>query len=122
MRGPFLGVMHLGHEADHSFGFSGKVKNAWRCTATPPSIFKAWCKDSLAFTSMMDHLLLQGNMQTLFTENIVVGFEVIKLKLKLNYDSQSVGQSVLVSGIHLGLPTNFSFSMKLSLDICKFIL
>jgi hypothetical protein len=38
------------------------------------------------------------------------------LKLKLNYDQQSVGQSVLVSGIHLGPETNFSFSLKFSLD------
>jgi hypothetical protein len=32
------------------------------------------------------------------------------LKLKLIYDRQSVGQSVLVSGTHLGPVTNFSFS------------
>jgi hypothetical protein len=37
-------------------------------------------------------------------------------KLKLIYDRQSVGQSVLVSGTHLGLATNFSFSLKFSLD------
>jgi hypothetical protein len=35
-----------------------------------------------------------------------------KLKLKLIYDRQSVGQSVLVSGAHLGPATNFSFSSK----------
>jgi hypothetical protein len=40
----------------------------------------------------------------------------MKLKLKLNYDRQSVGQSVLVSGTHLGSATNFSFSLKLSWD------
>jgi hypothetical protein len=38
--------------------------------------------------------------------------------LKLNYDRQSVGQSVLVSGTHLGPATNFSFSLKFSLDSC----
>jgi hypothetical protein len=32
---------------------------------------------------------------------------VLKLKLKLIYDSQSVGQSFLVPGTHLGLVTNF---------------
>jgi hypothetical protein len=31
-------------------------------------------------------------------------------KLKLNYDRQSVGQSVLMSGTHLWPATNFSFS------------
>jgi hypothetical protein len=82
---PFLGVMHLGHEADHSFESSGEVKNAWSCTATLPTIFKAWCNDSVAFISVMDCLLLQRNVHTMFAENInVVGFEV--LKLKLNYD------------------------------------
>jgi hypothetical protein len=39
-----------------------------------------------------------------------------ELKLKLNCDRQSVGQSVLVSGTHLGPVTNFSFSLKFSLD------
>jgi hypothetical protein len=42
--------------------------------------------------------------------------------LKLCYDRQSVGQSVLVSGTHLGYVTNFPFSLKLSLDSCGFIL
>jgi hypothetical protein len=37
-----------------------------------------------------------------------------KLKLKLIYDRQSVGQSVLVSGTHLGPATKFSFSLKFS--------
>jgi hypothetical protein len=37
---------------------------------------------------------------------------VLKLKLKLIYDRQSVGQSVLVSGAHLGPASNFSFAMK----------
>jgi hypothetical protein len=42
------------------------------------------------------------------------------LKLKLIYDRQSVGQSALVSGTHLGPATNFSFSLKFSLDSCGF--
>jgi hypothetical protein len=41
-----------------------------------------------------------------------------KLKIKLIYDRQSVGQSVLVSGTHLGPATNFSFSLKFSFDRC----
>jgi hypothetical protein len=32
-------------------------------------------------------------------------------KSKLYYDRQSVGQSVLISGTHLGLATNFSHSL-----------
>jgi hypothetical protein len=44
------------------------------------------------------------------------------LKLKLIYDRQSVGQSVLVSDTHLGPVTNFSFSLKFSLDSCGFVI
>jgi hypothetical protein len=44
------------------------------------------------------------------------------LKLKLIYDWQSVSQSVLVSGAHLGPATNFSFSLKFPSDICGFII
>jgi hypothetical protein len=44
------------------------------------------------------------------------------VKLKLIYDRQSVGQSVLVSGAHLGSMTNFSFSLKFSSDICVFVI
>jgi hypothetical protein len=39
-------------------------------------------------------------------------------KKKLIYDRQSVGQSVLVSGAHLGPVTNFSFAMTFPLDSC----
>jgi hypothetical protein len=46
----------------------------------------------------------------------------MKLKLKLIYDRQSVGQSVLVSGTHLGPVTNFSFSLKLPLDSYEFVI
>jgi hypothetical protein len=44
------------------------------------------------------------------------------LKLKLNYDRQSVGQCVLVSSAHLGPATNFSSYLKFSLDICEFVI
>jgi hypothetical protein len=47
---------------------------------------------------------------------------MIFLKLKLNYDRQSVGESVLVLGTHLGPATNFSFSLKFSLDSCGFVI
>jgi hypothetical protein len=46
---------------------------------------------------------------------------VLKLKLKLIYDRHSVGQSVPVSGAHLGPLTNFSFALKFSIDSCVFV-
>jgi hypothetical protein len=44
------------------------------------------------------------------------------LKLKLIYDRQTDGQSVLVSGAHLGPVTNFSFSLKFPSDSCGFVI
>jgi hypothetical protein len=44
----------------------------------------------------------------------------MELKLKLIYDRQSVGQSVMVSGTHLGHVTNFYFSLKFPSDSCVF--
>jgi hypothetical protein len=41
---------------------------------------------------------------------------------KLYYDQQSVGQSFLVSGTHVGLATNISFSLKFYIDSCGFII
>jgi hypothetical protein len=46
----------------------------------------------------------------------------MELKLKLIYDRQSIGQSVLVSGAHLGPAANVSFSLKFPLDSCGFII
>jgi hypothetical protein len=46
----------------------------------------------------------------------------LKLKLKLIYDRQSVGQSVLVSGAHLGPAANFSFSLKFPSYIYVFVI
>jgi hypothetical protein len=37
-----------------------------------------------------------------------------KVMSKSHYDRQSVGQSVMVSGAHLGPATNFSFSLRFS--------
>jgi hypothetical protein len=45
-----------------------------------------------------------------------------KFKLKLNYNRQSFGQSVLVSSTLLGPVTNFPFSLKFSLDSCGFVI
>jgi hypothetical protein len=54
----------------------------------------------------------------------VTGFPFCRLKLKskLYYDRQSVGQSVLVSGTHPGPATNFPFSLKFPLDSCRFVI
>jgi hypothetical protein len=46
--------------------------------------------------------------------------ELKYMKLKLIYDRQSVGQSVLVPGAHLEPVTNFSFSSKFPSDSCMF--
>jgi hypothetical protein len=46
----------------------------------------------------------------------------LMLKLKLICNRQSVGQSVLVSGAHLGPVINFSFSLKFPLDSCGFVI
>jgi hypothetical protein len=46
----------------------------------------------------------------------------LKLKLTLIYDRQSVGQSVLVSGAHLGPLTNISVSLKFPSDSCVFVI
>jgi hypothetical protein len=50
------------------------------------------------------------------------GHHVMIKKLKLIYDRQSVGQSVLVSDAHLGPATNFSFSLKFPTDSCVFVI
>jgi hypothetical protein len=39
----FLGIKHLGREADHSTPSSAEVKNAWIYTSTPQYAFMAWC-------------------------------------------------------------------------------
>jgi hypothetical protein len=54
--------------------------------------------------------------------NLLVQLLQLQLQLQLNYDQQSVGQSVLVSGAHLEPVTNYSFSLKFPLDICGFVI
>jgi hypothetical protein len=51
-----------------------------------------------------------------------MGIDWLNFKSKLIYDRQSVGQSVLVSGAHLGPLTNLSFSLKFPLDSCGFVI
>jgi hypothetical protein len=46
---------------------------------------------------------------------------IVKSKPKSHYGQQSVGQSVLVSGAHLGPATNFSFSLGFSFRQLLFV-
>jgi hypothetical protein len=69
--------------------------------------------DVNATTLLVLLVLVQSNCSTPLCYCLV-----LQLKLKLIYDRQSVGQSVLVSGAHLGPVTNFSFSLKFILDSC----
>jgi hypothetical protein len=46
----------------------------------------------------------------------------LDIELKLNYDRQSIGQSVLVSGAHLGPAIDFPFCLKFSLYSCGFVI
>jgi hypothetical protein len=52
---------------------------------------------------------------------IKVGLQGIEVETEVNLRS-TVGQSVLVSGTHLGPATNFSFSLKFTLDSCGFVI
>jgi hypothetical protein len=45
-----------------------------------------------------------------------------KSKSKSHYGRQSVGQSILVSGAHLGPATNFSFSLRFSFRQLQFVI
>jgi hypothetical protein len=60
-------------------------------------------------------ITVSGNLHDEFQVNHVMRSKVI-------YDWQSVGQSVLVSGAHLGPVINFSFSLKFSLDSCELVI
>jgi hypothetical protein len=54
--------------------------------------------------------------------NFTVDSAHVKMKLKLIYDRQSVGQSVLVLGAHLGPVAKFSFSLKFPSYSCMFVI
>jgi hypothetical protein len=60
----------------------------------------------------------ETNRLMLFRETDAVYCE----KLKLIFDRQSVGQSVLVSVTHLGPAANFPLSLKFSIDSCGFVI
>jgi hypothetical protein len=54
-----------------------------------------------------------------YTEQLLLSLGLVGLpllKLKLIYDRQSIGQSVLVSGAHLGPLKTLPFSLKFPLD------
>jgi hypothetical protein len=60
---------------------------------------------------------------SLFDEKSGLSPIAIRVEVEVNfYDRRSVGQSVLVSGAHLGPVTNFSVSLKFPLDSCRFVI
>jgi hypothetical protein len=60
--------------------------------------------------------------QNVLPDEAVIESIYFRSKSKLYYDRQSVGKSVLVSGNHLGLATNFSHSLSdYFLDSCGFV-
>jgi hypothetical protein len=72
--------------------FSQKEKQIRRCNASSFAHIRNW------------------NCQIGSASSVVSCQRAVTSKSKSHYDRQSVGQSVLVSGTHLRLVTNFSFS------------
>jgi hypothetical protein len=60
---------------------------------------------------IFDYIISSDNSVTANSWNITANKKFLKLKLKLIYDRQSVGQPVLVSGSHLEPMTRFFFSI-----------
>jgi hypothetical protein len=90
-----------------------------------PSIQKKFSGYDLITGQILKELPIIGTkyLTQLLRSNGSIGYNLLALKLKLIYDRQSVGQSVLVSGGgRLGPVTNFSFSLKLPLDSCGFVI
>jgi hypothetical protein len=65
---------------------------------------------------------LRWGQRTLIVMTIRILLVAACLKLKLIYDRQSVGPSVLVSGAHLRPAINFSFSLNFPWDSCEFVI
>jgi hypothetical protein len=63
-----------------------------------------------------------GRPARLVTHCLLWSRVVSDQKLKLTYDQQSVFQSVLVSGAHLGPATNLSFSLRFSFRQLLFVI
>jgi hypothetical protein len=88
-------------------------------------VVKALCYRSEGLGLNTHTMLSIGNvLPPLFVNLCSACYTRIKGKLKIHYDRQSVGQSVLVSGAHLGPATNFSFSLRFSfrqLRVCYFV-
>jgi hypothetical protein len=79
-------------------------------------LFPFWEGDMFLFSGVSD----VGSLNLAVRKRVVLPEG--ELKLKLIYDRQSVGQSALVSGAHLGSATNFFFSLKFPLDSCSFVI
>jgi hypothetical protein len=62
------------------------------------------------------------NLRPTVSWSVRILLSPLKWQLQLIYDRQSVSQSVLVSGAHLGPMTNFSFSLTFLLDSCGFVI
>jgi hypothetical protein len=80
-------------------------------------------QNSICYYSVGNHyaVLDATTIRHLDTERCGLILSTVEMKLKLIYDRHSVGQSVLVSGAHLGPLTNFSFAIKFSVDSCGFV-
>jgi hypothetical protein len=76
----------------------------------------------VCFSSQISNLLTGQFFETYNMNIVVLQATALLLKLKLIYYRQSVGQSVLVSGAHLGPSTNFSFPLKFPSDSCFFVI
>jgi hypothetical protein len=80
-----LGVMHPGHEADHSLPYSAKVRNAWSYTSTPQYIFTAWClfKHRDNFTFYLYLYMKWGLSLTQLFKNIILPLKHLSVTTKL---------------------------------------
>jgi hypothetical protein len=82
--------------------------------------------DPRALGSLFSHLAIRRATVEVFylasTRDGVILKSKSKSKSKRQYDRQSVGHSVLVSGAHLGPATNLSFSLRFSFRQLRFVI
>jgi hypothetical protein len=77
------------------------------------------CKNVV--TEAEEHVV-RSCYQATTSEAVECSMSKLKSKSKSHYDRQSVGQSVLESGVHLGPATNFSFSLRVSCKQCGLLI
>jgi hypothetical protein len=90
------------------------LASAWKVYGIPRSIFREWVGREKS--SLENH-----GRNSVFPVDAKKQLRS-KSKSNLYYERHSVGQSVLVPGTHLGPANNFSFSLKVSLDSCGFVI